>query len=207
MIGRLSFDILGTMPLEPVEMEVSVLRPGRTVELVEATMTCAGRVGVRLRAWLLQPHATADLAGSDLLSMPAPAETPSWDPSQRWPGGFIASTQVRRSASAPGRGQVWVRTDVPLIGGEKVSPTAAAVGLLDVANGMNVRVDPHEVVFPNVDLTAHLVRSPRPGWLGFDTTVTFGADGLGLTSSVLHDEDGPLGSVQQCLTVRPRPVR
>jgi hypothetical protein len=66
-----------------------------------------------------------------------------------------------------------------------------------------VRRDPRSVAFPNVDLTAHLFREPRGGWLGFDTTVSFGADGLGLTSSVVHDEVGPVGTSAQLLTVRP----
>ena len=33
-VSRLSFDILGTMPVEEVTTEVAVRRPGRTVELV-----------------------------------------------------------------------------------------------------------------------------------------------------------------------------
>jgi hypothetical protein len=37
--------------------------------------------------------------------------------------------------------------------------------------------------------------------------VTFSADGLGLTSTVLHDVHGPLGTVAQMLTVRPMPRR
>ena len=60
-------------------------------------------------------------------------------------------------------------------------------------------------MFPNLDLTVHLFRQPAGGWLGLDTTVSFGPAGQGLTSSVLHDEQGPLGSVQQTLTVRPLP--
>jgi hypothetical protein len=95
-----------------------------------------------------------------------------------------------------------VQTDIPLLD-EPSSPLATAAGLFDIANGMTVRADPAAVAFPNVDLTAHLVRAPRPGWLGFDTTVTFGPGGHGLTSSVLHDEDGPLGTLAQTLTVRP----
>jgi hypothetical protein len=63
------------------------------------------------------------------------------------------------------------------------------------------------VAFPNVDLTAHLFRAPRGEWLGFDTTVTFSADGLGLTSTVLHDVHGPIGTMAQMLTVRPTPRR
>jgi hypothetical protein len=74
---------------------------------------------------------------------------------------------------------------------------------LDVANGMTVRAAPGEVAFPNVDLTAHLFAQPADGWLGLDTTVTFGADGVGLTTSIVHDERGPIGTSSQCLTVRP----
>ena len=120
-----------------------------------------------------------------------------------WPGGFIRTAHLRRPQPEPGRAQFWVRTDQALVADEPVSPTAAAVGLLDIANGMTVREDPAQVAFPNVDLTAHLVRSPRAGWVGFDTTVTFGEHGIGLTSSVLHDEDGP-STLNQILTLRPR---
>ena len=60
------------------------------------------------------------------------------------------------------------------------------------------------MLFPNVDLTVHLLHAPRPGWLGADTTVTFGATGLGATHSILHDERGPFAISIQTLTVRPR---
>ncbi|GAA1155591.1 thioesterase family protein [Nocardioides aquiterrae] len=201
-ISRLSFDILGVVPLEEVAVSVRVLRPGRTVELVEAELSHAGRAAVLLRAWLMAPRDTAALAGTGLPALPPPDALPAWDPTTVWPGGFIRSTELRRELDAPGRGRFWVRTDVALLD-EPVSPLAAAAGLFDIANGMAVRADPRTVLFPNVDLTAHLVRTPEPGWLGFDTTVTFGPTGHGLTSSVLHDERGPFGTLAQSLTVRP----
>lgn len=203
VIGRLSYDILGTMPLAVVDVSVRVLRPGRTIELVEAVMSHAGRAGVRLRAWLLQPGETDGVAGSDLPALPPPDAVPAWDPTTVWPGGFIASVEVRRDQLAPGRARFWVRTPLPLLAGEEVSGLARAAGLLDIANGMTVREDPHRVTFPNVDLTAHLFRAPAGEWLGFDTTVSFGPGGLGLTSSVLHDAAGPVGTSAQALTVRP----
>ena len=58
-------------------------------------------------------------------------------------------------------------------------------------------------MFPNVDLSIHLYRSPVWGWVGLDTTVIFGADGVGLTSTTLHDRLGPVGRAEQILTVRP----
>ncbi|KRE42931.1 thioesterase family protein [Knoellia sp. Soil729] len=202
-LARLSFDILGTLPVADVDTTVTVLRPGRTIELVEATLSHGGRPAVILRAWLLQSRDTATIAGTATGHLPSPEATPAWDPTTVWPGGFIQTAHLRRTQIAPGRAQFWVRTDEPLVADEPVSPTAAAVGLLDIANGMTVRQDPTTVAFPNVDLTAHLVRAPRPGWLGFDTTVTFGDNGVGLTSSVLHDENGLIGSLNQILTVRP----
>lgn len=202
-IARLSYDILGTLPIGEVSTTVTVRRPGRTIELVEATLSHAGRPAVIARAWLLQTRDTTTIAGSATPHIPSPKDTAPWDPTTVWPGGFIRTAQLRRAQVDPGRAHFWVRTDEPLVADETVSATAAAVGLFDIANGMTVRQDPTRVAFPNVDLTAHLVRAPRPGWIGFDTNVTFGDNGIGLTTSVLHDEDGPIGSLNQIVTVRP----
>jgi hypothetical protein len=202
-VVRLTYDIWGTYPLTTMTTAVRVLRPGRGVELVEAEMACGGRRSVTLRAWLAARGDTADLAAGAPSSVRGPQEVPAWDPTTDWPGGFVASIEVRRSLVEPGRGVVWVRTDVPLLDAEDVSPLARTAGLLDVANGMSVRADPRRVAFPNLDLTAHLHRLPDGAWLGLDTTVTFGAGGAGLTAAVLHDEAGPFGSLAQALVVRP----
>jgi hypothetical protein len=185
VIGRLSYDILGTIPVDIVDTAVSVIRPGRTVELVEATLRHAERDAVRLRAWLMRSSDTARLEGTSLPRIAFPEDMPIWQPSTVWPGGFIASAEVRRAQAEPGRASFWVRSSLPLIEGEEVSQFARAAGLLDIANGITVRVSPAEV--------------------GFDTTVSFGPDGLGVTSSVLHDVRGPIGTMSQMLTVRPSP--
>ena len=61
------------------------------------------------------------------------------------------------------------------------------------------------MLFPNTDLTVHLFRQPTGDWLGLDTDVSFGPDGIGLTASVLHDERGPIGRAAQTLTLRRQP--
>lgn len=203
VVGRLSYDILGTLPVGPVTTDVAVVRPGRTIELVEATLSHDGRAALVLRAWLMRPGRTESVAGSALPRIAPPEETDRWDPTTVWPGGFIASVEVRRTQVEPGRASLWVRPRQPLVADEEVGPTARFAGILDIANGMTVREDPRRVAFPNLDLTAHLVAEPRGEWVGLDTTVTFGTTGLGLTSSVLHDETGPIGGVSQVLTVRP----
>ena len=54
LLGRMSYDLLGTIPVDVVETSVRVVRPGRTIELVEAVLRHEGRDGVVLRAWLLR---------------------------------------------------------------------------------------------------------------------------------------------------------
>lgn len=203
LVGRLSFDILGVIPVDRFETSVEVLRPGRTIELAEAVLTHGGRAVVRLRAWLMAPGETAAQAGTPLPGIEPPEAMPAWDATTVWPGGYIASVQVRRREIEPGRAAYWVRTATPLLDDEPVSPLASAAALFDVANGMTVRVDPRQVAFPNLDLTAHLLRRPHGEWVGFDTSVSFGPSGIGITSSVLHDITGPFGSQSQILTVRP----
>ncbi len=203
VVARLSFDILGTLPIDEVTTTVTVTRPGRTIELVQARLAHRGRDAVLVRAWLLQRRDTRTLSGSALPRIPAAREMPAWEPSSLWPGGFISTAEVRRVELEPGRAAFWVRTPIPLLAGEPTSALARAVGLFDIANGMTVRARPDEVAFPNVDLTAHLFDQPHGEWVGFDTTVTFGADGVGLTSSVLHDHRGPVGTMAQVLTIRP----
>jgi len=205
VVARLSYDILGTVPVDVVDTDVRVLRPGRTVELVEARLVHRGRPAVLLRAWLTRPYATARLASSGFPPLAPPEEMPPWDPTTVWAGGFIASAEVRRAQQHPGRASYWVRSPVVLLDREPVSALASAARLFDIANGMTVLASPEEVFFPNVDLTVHLFGEISGEWLGFDTTVSFGAGGLGLTSSVLHDRRGPVGTVAQALTVRPRP--
>lgn len=203
IISRLSYELLGVVPMDEVDVTVEVIRPGRTIELVEATYSHSARTGIRLRAWLQQPRDTAEIAGDGFDPIPTPSEMGPWDPTTVWRGGYLASAEVRRISDGPGRSRFWVRTDVPLLSGEAVSTLARMAGLFDIANGMAIRADPNLVHYPNIDLTAHLVREPVGEWVGFDTRVTFGPGGMGLTASVIHDRQGPLGTVSQSLTVRP----
>ena len=201
---RLSYDIFGAIPIDVVDLEVEVVRPGRTIELVEARLSYAGRVALALRAWLMRPYETSEFAATTLARIEPPDRMAPWDPSTFWPGGFVGSVEVRRAEQEPGRATFWLRTSVALIDGEPVSDLARAVGLFDLANGMTPRVPSSRLAFPNVDLTARLFEPPRGEWLGFDTAVTFGEHGIGLTFSIIHDLHGPIGTIAQCLTIRPR---
>jgi len=202
-IGRVSFDILGVLAMDAFEAHINVIRPGKTIELVEVRLRQAGRDAVLARCWLMQQYDTARTAGTAFAPMPP---LNSLGPAQLgdvWPGGFVRSVELRRESPAPGEARSWVRPQVALLPDTEVGPVARLMGLVDVANGLSPRVLPKEALFPNLDLTAHLFREPAGDWMGFDTKVSFGKHGVGLTHSVIHDIEGPLGIVSQALTVRP----
>jgi hypothetical protein len=203
-LARVSFDILGKLPATEFYVDVRVVRPGRTIELLEATMTSNGRPTIAARAWLLAHQDTSAVAGGQADLLPDPEGLASSSLTVTWSGGYISSLDVRHCGEpAPGRSRTWVSTDIDLIDDQPVSDLARFIGLIDTANGVAVRASPKEWMFPNVDLTVHLYRQPRGRWVGLDTTVTFGADGHGLTSTVLHDIHGPVGRSEQILVVRP----
>ncbi len=105
VLSRLCYDILGTVPVAEVTTEVRVVRPGRTIELVEASLSHAGRpVALLLRAWLMAERDTAAFAGTALPGIPGPDELEVWAPGETWPGGFIGGVEVRRHLEEPGAG-------------------------------------------------------------------------------------------------------
>lgn len=203
-IARLSFEILGLIPLDETHIEVRTIRPGRTIELLEAEASVGGRVVIRARAWRLVLSETADVAGNELATIPTPQECEDYAVGgSEWGGAFIASLEWRTAPGGrEGRRAVWVRSGAALLADEEVSPISSFVMLVDAANGSATRARPTELMYPNVDLGIHLMRTPDPSWVGLDVAVSFGADGIGLTSTTLSDIAGPIGRAEQILTVR-----
>lgn len=208
LVSRVSFDVLGVIHSGPFTIDVRMLRPGRSIELIEASMRHGDRISVQARIWRLASSDTQHVQGTEWSSLPPPDALPPLRLSSFWKGGFIASLEARREAEIrPGRSQSWIRTSYPLVDGELDPSVAGFVKLVDTANGLAVRADPNAVFFANVDLTIHLMRQPVAGWVGFDTRVSFGPTGLGETFSVLSDIQGPVGTAAQSLTVRIRGSR
>lgn len=204
-MARLSYEILGLIPGGEFHIETTTLRPGKTIELVQAELIANGRTAIRATAWRMITSDTADVAAVEDAVIDLPADCSPFDASNVWPGGFIRSIDFKvADSSRPGAGTVWLSTHHPLINTGSVSAMARLVGMVDTSNGIATRVTPGAggFAFPNLDLQIHMYRAPIGEWLGLDNSVTFGGDGIGLTSTVLHDERGPFGRSEQILTLR-----
>lgn len=203
-VARVGIDILGVVTGDDVDVDVAVVRPGRTIELLDAVVVSRSRPAVRARVWRTACADTAAVAGGAGAPLPPPDALAPGTLTDVWPGGYIASLDVRPVRPPTlHRATAWISTAVALVAGEPASDLARLVGLTDTANGISARRTQTTWTWPNVDLTIHLHRRPTGAWLGLDTTVVFGAAGHGVTSSVLHDLDGPVGRAEQVLTLRP----
>ena len=93
----------------------------------------------------MKRYDTTALQGSGLTRSP-PRRHARLKPSEIWRG-FHRIRRGSRVEVEPGRSACWVRTSKPPRR-RTVSPTARTAGLLDIANGMAVRVDPRDAAFP-----------------------------------------------------------
>lgn len=201
--ARINLDIWGMIRFAPFTIETRILRPGRTIELVEARMLLKGQTCIVANAWRLQTSDTSSIAGLEDEAIPDHEQMGDWHTFSTWGGGYINSLQVKSNDERrPGHGVVWMKNELEMVEGHQTSAFVRLMGMVDTANGVAARTEPGAWVFPNVDLNINLLRMPQGRWLGFDTHQQYGDDGIGLTSSVLHDELGVFGRSEQTLTIR-----
>ncbi len=223
-VGRITYEILRPIPIAPLRVAAEVVRAGRSVELVEATLSDERDVVVRARAWRLRT-ADADVP-AELGSAGGPLRDPShWllAPGARPPGPesggeveFFPTGQavgmhtamdyrfVRGGYLEPGPATVWMRMRQPLVAGEEPTPLQRVAVAADFGNGISATLDFERYVFINVDLTLHVMRPLEGEWVGVDSVTIPERHGVGLTDTALFDERGPVGRAAQTLLVAER---
>jgi hypothetical protein len=206
-IARVTVEILGPVPVAELTVSASVDRPGRSVELLSATLSANGRVAVRARAWrIVRSDTSAVAAGIDEPLAPPSAGTVMTRP-EGWGAGYLDVMEWRAlvgSLGEPGPATVWARQGVPLVGEEVPTGLQRLLVVADSGNGVSNRLDPRKWLFINSDLTVHVYREPVGEWICLDAATAIGPDGIGTAVSVLHDESGPVGRGAQALLVRPQ---
>lgn len=204
-IARISFDIWGKINLADFSITTQLIRPGKTIELIEAKLQANNKTYINARAWRLAKIDTSTVAGIEDQPIHKPDECDPWLDLKGWPGGFIQSLEGRRDKkNRLGKGIIWLNTSLTCIADEPSSDFVHLITMVDMANGSAPRqAKPFAFAFPNVDLQLHMHRAPKGRWLGIQAVQQYGEDGIGITSSILHDIYGPFGRAEQILTLRP----
>src|SRR5690349_12711644 len=86
VVARVSMHILGVLKLEDFEIHVETVRPGRTIELLEAVVIARGRPAVRARVWRMAGQDTSAVAGGQDPALPDPESLPGGAMCDDWAG-------------------------------------------------------------------------------------------------------------------------
>ncbi len=203
-IGRISLDIYGLIALGEIEITTQIIRAGKTIELIESTMRGQGKTLVVAHTWRMMTSDTSAIVGLEDIMVESPEHMPIFDGIHQWRGQYTKTIEARSNSHRNGKGLVWLKTKVDMVEGQHTSPFVRLVCMSDMANGVVPRQNrPFEWGFPNLDLQIHLYRMPQGEWLGIEAVQQYGSDGIGLSSSILHDTQGPFGRSEQILTLRP----
>jgi hypothetical protein len=206
-VGRITLEILGPVPLAPLETSARVVRPGRSVELLEASLSGPDGEVMRATAWRLRPGEV----GVDSEPDGAPPGPEHGATSEFFATGqnvgYHTAMEYRFVEGAfleIGPATVWMRMCGPLVAGENPSPLERVLVAADSGNGVSAALDYERYVFINTDLSVHLLRMPAGEWVCLDATTHI--EGLGLSDTALWDERGRIGRAAQTLLVRERSV-
>jgi len=205
-LARITVEILRPIPMVPLRVDTQVIRPGRRVRLVRATLTGPGGEELAIaHAWSVRVAGPLSIPGSDVppLRLPDPDHLPEpvyrFAPWRHFPVDAQDLRVVAGELGGHGRAAMWFRLRGPLVAGEPPTPEQRVVVTADSANGLSRHAETTEMLFINVDLTVHLAREPAGEWVGLDAASHWSPSGRGLSDTVLHDAEGFLGRSNQTL--------
>jgi len=204
LLARVTFDILGPVPVAEVEVEARVARPGRTVELLEAELRAEGRVAMTARGWRL-PATSAPAAGEGAAPPPERPAEPTPPPHDFGYGHAVDLRFARGGWFEPGPATAWTRLRVGIVRDEAPTPLQRVLAVADSGNGISAVLSWDEWLFINPELTVHVQRPAEGEWIVLDARTTIVPGGTGLARSVLSDARGPVAYGAQSLLVAPRP--
>ena len=199
---RVTIEILRPVPVTRLQVSTEVLRGGRRVEWLGATMTDPdGTPVLRATAWRIR---TADVPlGAGIEGDPVPGPDQGEATTEFFTrvdhDGYVQAMEtrfVKGGWADRGPAVAWLRMRHPLVEGHAVAPLERVLIAADSGNGVSARFDG---LFINPGLTVYLTRLPEGEWVCLQAATTLTDDGVGLAHSVLHDEQGPIGRGLQSL--------
>ena len=208
VVGRFTMELLGPVPVGPLRVAAEVVRPGRSVELCEATLydEQRDRACARGIAWLF-PAGTDGPDQEDTPLLHTPADGAPHERPRTWSGGYLDAVDwrwIEGAVESAGPAVVWMRPMVDLVDGEAMSPVQRLMSCVDSASGVSAALDPATWAFLNTELTVHVLRPPVGEWVCLDAHTTLGSGHVGVATSRVYDVRGLVAFTSQALLVAKR---
>ncbi len=190
--GRVTIDILRPVPRE-VETDVRVVRGGKKVQMLEASLHQQGEVYARAFFTCIRkakmPVFTSP--GQQPFNFPLPSD----DRLKLTTLNFIIAPSVYvkpviNAFEIPGHGVIWLNFHYDLFEGAPLTPFVRACMLSDMGHGTARALDARKWLYVNVDINIIFTRMPETKWLLVDARMESEGKGSALAYSQFADEKG-----------------
>jgi hypothetical protein len=193
---RVVVDIYGQVPMAPLTASTRLLRDGRRVRLVEATLAADGRTYAR--ATMLQTRTEGGEDRNVALTRPFP------DGAGTLSRVVAESVRVAGQDGEPGPGAIWLRVITPLVAGAPIDPLGSLAMVADWGTTVSAPASTRDWTFASLDVSLHLLRMPRDPWWLLDGASEMAGNGTGIASMRLGDRTGMFGTVHQSFILERR---
>ena len=207
-IARIAVDFFGPVPVSEVSVETEVLRGGSRIQISGATMRAGDRMVLRATGFHVlaevgrSPAVSSSFVVPDLPTREAEARFPGMG---RFPYGDALEWRfVSGGFGELGPATVWSRSRIPLVQGCTLTGLQRVLIMADAANGISAVLPFTAWTFVPIDLLVTAQRLPVAEWVGMTSRTTLGSEGIGMTDTILFDEQGAFGRALQTLYVAPR---
>lgn len=208
LVVRMTVELLRSVGRTPLTVRSRVVRPGRKVQIVEASLWSGEQEAARMTALRIRTAPMQVQATDDPPPHPGPEGLP--DKPHRWRPGddayHLLGVDVRAPALVDGlpAGWAWFRLKLPVVAGEEPTPLQRICAAADFPNGISYRIDPRQTTFINPELTIYVQRPPVGEWVLLDARTWLEPHGTGMTEGGLYDENGRIGRSLQALLLESR---
>jgi len=206
-LARVTYEFVRPAPVGPVEVRASVVRPGKRVQLLEASMVADGVEVVRARGLRIRLADGGPAVAQEAAPPPGPEHgRPAEIRPPHRPMFALDAIEIVFVAGAWGGGPctAWFRLRAPIVGDETPSPLQRLAAAGDFGNGISATLSWDEYLYINPDLTLYVEREPVGEWICLQSQTRIAPGGIGIAESVLYDTRGRVGRATQALLVAPR---
>jgi hypothetical protein len=207
-VVRLTIELLRPVGRIPLTVKTRIVRPGKRVQLIEASLW-NGEVEVARTTALRMRQAEVEVPAGDMETPHGPPESvQAWSEGYRsGPAYHVLGVEARsyiQPGGSRGPGWAWFRLKLPVVPGEEPSGLQRICAAADFPNGISNLVEPGAFTYVNPDLTVYVHRLPVDEWVMVDAHTFLEPHGVGVAEGALYDRKGNIGRSVQSLLVEPR---
>ncbi len=187
---RMTLDIFGAVPMEPLTPVLTVVRDGPRFQLLEVALHALGKTWVRASALRVR------LADNPPSAM---GESPPLPAVEEFLSGPRYFDMVRVSGSfEPGdHGPVWMRMTADVVAGLPITPAERIAVAADLCAGFAPILPFKDWSSANLDISLHVRRPPVGEWLVIDSDHQSAGNGIGIATARFGDAQGLFANATQ----------